>query len=88
MTRLRQALSGVDDWNESSIEQALRSLAEETGVGAGKLIHPFRVAITGTAASAGIFEVAALLGRDRVLHRLDSALIALRDTASLAREDA
>jgi hypothetical protein len=46
-----------------------------------------RVAITGTAASAGIFEVATLLGRDRVLHRLDRALHALQGTARLAPED-
>jgi glutamyl-tRNA synthetase len=60
-------------WEEGSLELALRSLAEELGVGAGKLVHPLRVALTGQAASPGIFEVLTLLGRERALGRLEAA---------------
>ena len=37
---------------------------------AGALIHATRVAVTGRAVSPGLFEVLALLGRDRVVERL------------------
>ena len=37
------------------------------------LIHPTRVAVTGRAESPGIFEVLELVGRDRVLARIDAA---------------
>ena len=40
---------------------------------AGAVIQPARVALTGRTASPGMFEVAALLGRERTLARLASA---------------
>ena len=40
----------------------------------GKLAQPVRVALTGGTVSPGIFEVAEVLGRERVLARLDRAL--------------
>jgi glutamyl-tRNA synthetase len=57
-------------WEEGPLEDALRALAEELGIGAGKLIHPLRVALTGQAASPGIFQVLTLLGRERSLERV------------------
>ena len=45
---------------------------------AGKLFQPLRVALTGLAASPGIFDVLLLLGRDRSLARIDAALSFLR----------
>jgi glutamyl-tRNA synthetase len=77
LTRIRERLSDVD-WNEKALEEAIRSVAEAAGVGAGKVIHPLRVAVTGTAASPGIFDVLVLLGRERTLYRIDAALDMLR----------
>jgi glutamyl-tRNA synthetase len=61
-------------WEAADLEGALRGLADERGVAAAKLIHPLRVALTGTAASPGIFEVLGLLGRERALRRVRAAL--------------
>ena len=44
------------------------------GVKAGALIHAVRVALTGKTVSPGLFEVMALLGRDRVRQRVKAAL--------------
>jgi glutamyl-tRNA synthetase len=76
LERLMEALAAVD-WSEEALESALRGLAEELDVGAGKLIHPLRVALTGQMASPGIFDVLVLLGRDRALARLDEAVAAI-----------
>jgi len=79
-----EALSTVladAEWSEGALEEALRGLAERSGMGAGKLIHPLRVAVTGQAASPGIFEVLVLLGRPRALARIGRALGALRSLA-------
>jgi glutamyl-tRNA synthetase len=43
------------------------------------VIHPLRVALTGSGASPGIFEIARLLGRDRVVARIGAALDVLRN---------
>lgn len=74
LSALRDAFADVGDWSEANLEAALRSLAERLGVGAGKLIHPLRVALLGQAVSPGIFEVAVVLGRSQVLARLERAL--------------
>jgi glutamyl-tRNA synthetase len=53
------------------VEAAVRGTAAERGIKAGMLIHATRVAVTGRAASPGLFEVLALLGRERTVARLE-----------------
>ena len=60
-------------WDAASIEPMLRAAAERSGLKAAALIHATRVAVTGRAVSAGLFEVVALLGRERVVARLEDA---------------
>ena len=71
---IRERLSELTEWSESAVESVIRGAAEEEEVGAGKMIHPVRLALTGSGSSPGIFEVIVLLGRERVISRLDSAL--------------
>jgi glutamyl-tRNA synthetase len=77
LERLLADFTTLTDWAEPALEECLRRRAEAEGVGAGKLIHPLRVALTGAGASPGIFEVAALLGRERVLERIGQAILTL-----------
>jgi glutamyl-tRNA synthetase len=81
---VRDALAALDRWEPAAMEEALRQLAERLGFAekAGKLFQPLRVALTGLAASPGIFEVLVMLGRERSLARLDDAVAHLRATAS------
>jgi glutamyl-tRNA synthetase len=74
LSRVRDTLADVDAWEPAVMEHALRALAERLGMGAGKLFQPLRVALTGLTVSAGIFDVLALLGRDRSLARVDDAI--------------
>lgn len=71
---LRERFSALDDFEESNLEQALTTLASERGVSNGALIHPCRVAVSGMAAGPGLYEMLALLGRERVLLRIDRTL--------------
>ncbi|MEO7085494.1 MAG: glutamate--tRNA ligase [Gemmatimonadaceae bacterium] len=77
LSATRSALAAAPLWEAAPLEEALRALAESRGIGAGKLFQPLRVALTGVAASPGIFDVLVLLGRDRSLARLDSAVMYL-----------
>ena len=77
LSTLRSRLADTP-WDVEALEETVRGYAEEASVGAGKVIHPLRVAVTGRQASPGIFEVLGLLGRERVLTRLDRALGRLR----------
>lgn len=78
LAALRDRFARLTDWHEPELEDELRALADELGIGAGKLIHPLRIALTGAAVSPGIFEVLSFMGRDLALRRIDAALVALR----------
>jgi glutamyl-tRNA synthetase len=78
LLRVRHLFAEVEPFDEATMEAALRAHAERLGVSAGRVIHPLRVALTGVAASPGIFDVAVLLGRERVLGRIDAAVRQLR----------
>ena len=67
------ALAAIADFDPVSIEVAVRALADAQGVKAATLIHGIRAAITGKTVSPGLFEVVALVGRERVRERLLAA---------------
>jgi glutamyl-tRNA synthetase len=70
LTALADELGRVAPFDAPTIETILRATAERCGVKAAALIHATRVAVTGRAVSAGLFDVLALLGRDRVTWRV------------------
>jgi len=80
LAQARETLAGLASWEPAAMEEALRLLAERLGFGdkAGRVFQPLRVALTGLAASPGIFDVLVVLGRDRALARIDDAVAFLR----------
>ena len=70
MRALYDTMAAVEPFDVNTSELALRGLAERSGIGAGKYIHPFRVALTGRLSSPPIFDVAVTLGKERSLRRL------------------
>ncbi len=73
---LSAAFDALPSFDIVATENALRSTAEACGVKAASLIHAVRVAVTGTSVSPGLFEVLALVGRERVRIRLSAAIAA------------
>ncbi|MCX5688120.1 MAG: glutamate--tRNA ligase [Candidatus Omnitrophica bacterium] len=70
----RERLEKLDPFTQENIEKSSRALIEELKIESSDLIHPLRVAVTGKAVSAGVFEVLALLGKDKVVTRLERVL--------------
>ncbi len=70
IANLSDTLAGLDDFTEKSLEEAVRCLAEKLGVGAGKLIHPLRVGLTGKMAGPGAFILVEMIGREKTVERL------------------
>jgi glutamyl-tRNA synthetase len=73
LSALDAKLARLETFDPASIEGAVRGVAEESGVKAASLIHAVRVAITGKTVSPGLFEVVALVGRERAHERLRAA---------------
>ena len=63
-------IAAQNDWTLESLEASLKAMAEEMGLGLGKLAQPLRAALTGQTTSPGIFDVLVLLGRDESLARI------------------
>jgi len=57
-------------WEKGGLEEALRALAQERGVKPAALIHPTRVALSGTTAGPSLFDLVEVLGRDDTTARL------------------
>ena len=64
------ALEPLEPFDVGSLEDTLRPLAEELSLKTGELFGAIRVAVTGRTAAPPLFDTLAVLGRQRVLHRL------------------
>lgn len=67
-------LSTLNDFDEAGIEREFTATLQEKGIPMGKLAQPVRVALTGSTMSPGIHDVIAVIGKERTLKRLQSAL--------------
>ncbi|MBM3608319.1 MAG: glutamate--tRNA ligase, partial [Alphaproteobacteria bacterium] len=67
---LLPGLTALPEWTAHSTEAAVRDYAERSGEKLGQIAQPLRAALTGRAASPGIFDVLVILGREESLARL------------------
>ena len=79
LEKLEKVLSKIkdEDWKKENLENVLMPEAEKDG-DRGVLLWPLRVALTGKEASAGPFEVADILGKEKTLKRIKIAKELLR----------
>lgn len=71
---LRENLANLSDWQAEAIHKVVIDTAEILGLKLGKLAQPLRVAVTGNTMSPPIDITLELIGKDRVLARLDRVL--------------
>ena len=71
---VREQFAQLDDWSAAEIERTIKSVAESFEINMGKLGQPLRVASTGGPVSPPIDVTLNLIGRERVLQRLDAAI--------------
>jgi glutamyl-tRNA synthetase len=77
LAELLRHLETVEPWTAETLEGAVRSFAERSGVKLGAVAQPLRAAVTGRTTSPGIFDVLAVLGKEDSLARLsDRAAVA------------
>ena len=74
MQALAQKLDGLDDFSVESQKAAIDAWAEETGI---KPWNPWRVCLVGTGKGPDMYELAAFLGKEETLSRMQAAIAAL-----------
>lgn len=77
MMALKAHLTQLDQWGPAAIEWAVERVLAEQEVGKGKVMAPLRLSLTGMSAGPGVFDIAALIGRQATLDRLDQAVATL-----------
>ena len=67
------AVLKTPEWTPAALEQALRALAEQKGVAAGKVFQPIRIALTGGTVSEPVNELLHVIGKEGALKRIEAA---------------
>ena len=74
LNMLTAKLESLDNYTQAGLENVFQAVMDESGLKLGKIAQPVRVALTGRTASPGIFEIIAILGKERVVPRLRKAI--------------
>lgn len=74
---LKSAFESCNRYDQAGLEPVLQSVIESLGLKFGKVAQPLRAALTGGAPSPGIYELLEVLGKERVIKRIDYALAQL-----------
>jgi glutamyl-tRNA synthetase len=71
---VRDSFNSLEKFDVTEIEAALKSTAATLGVKLGGIVHPTRLAVTGSAVGPSLYHLLEVLGREKVLARVDRAL--------------
>jgi len=77
LKQLREVFAGLATFDAATLENSLKETAKQLGVKAGALVHPTRLACTGKTAGPSLYHLLEVLGKERVLRRLDRAFSAM-----------
>ncbi|OGC12091.1 glutamate--tRNA ligase [candidate division WOR-1 bacterium RIFOXYA12_FULL_52_29] len=77
LTALKEKLAALEPFTKVEIEPLFKGIATEMNVKLGVVIHPCRLALSGRSETPPMYDVVELLGKEKVLARLDKALASL-----------
>jgi glutamyl-tRNA synthetase len=73
-------LAALPEWQAPAIHTAIMAVAEQQGVGLGRVAQPIRVAVSGGTVSPPIDVTLEILGRDATIARLGRAIASIQGT--------
>ena len=71
---VRDAFAALENFDAANLETTVKSTAAKLGVKVGALVHPTRLAVTGSNAGPSLYHLLEILGKEKVLTRIDRAL--------------
>ncbi|MBU0672540.1 MAG: glutamate--tRNA ligase [Candidatus Margulisbacteria bacterium] len=77
METLKERLAKVEPFTKDKIEPVFKGLAQEMDLKLGMIIHPCRLALTGTLQSPPMYDVVEILGKKKVEERIERAIASL-----------
>ncbi len=70
---LMQKICALPELSSTVIEQTLRGMAAEKGLGVGALMLPMRLCLAGVGQGASLFGMIAILGKEEIMRRVEKA---------------
>jgi glutamyl-tRNA synthetase len=74
MKDIHARIQDLGEFTRENVEKLFLEFIDERQVKLGKIAQPLRVALTGAGVSPGLFEVMEVLGRNKVLKRIEKAI--------------
>ena len=74
LTVLYERLQNINVWKTEAIHECINEVSVQFEINMGKIAQPLRVAVTGTGMSPSIDATLTLLGKEKTLSRLETAL--------------
>jgi len=71
---VRDALGTLETFDVAGIEATLKSTAKRLGLKVGAIVHPTRLAVTGSNVGPSLYHLLEVLGKEKVLARIDRGL--------------
>jgi glutamyl-tRNA synthetase len=73
-TDLINQYSQKDKWDSVVLEEQFKTQAEQAGLKVGELMLPFRIMLVGGKFGPAVFDIAATIGKEKTLQRIQHAL--------------
>jgi glutamyl-tRNA synthetase len=74
INEIREILDGLEKYDQSSIEESIRTFVNRKGIGFGQVMNPLRLALIGSNQGPGLTAVMEILGRKEVILRIGLCL--------------
>lgn len=69
-----EKVSASPDWVAASLESSFKELAAEKNIKPGEILLPLRIMLVGGKFGPGVFDIAALIGKEETIKRIRKAL--------------
>ena len=70
---LAKAYQSANDFSAPSVENIFKQTCEKLSIKTGEVMQLFRVCISGVGGGPALFEAASLIGKEKIISRLESA---------------
>lgn len=67
-------LNGISNWIASDMETGFKQLATQKNIKPGEVLLPLRIMLVGGKFGPGVFDIAAVIGKDETLRRINAVL--------------
>ncbi len=74
LSNIKDILNGINDWNEISIDEALKEYQSKNDLSVPSVNQPIRIALTGSTKSPSLGLTLAIFGKNKSIERIDKLL--------------